>query len=72
MYKPALDKPYITLTCYPYEDESSVNTRITFDVMEKDLLLGEVLEVLENFLKAAGYHFGKGEALTVEKDELSD
>ena len=34
---PQLDKPYIQLICHPYEHETSVNTRIMIDVMQKDL-----------------------------------
>jgi hypothetical protein len=63
--KLALDKPYITLTCNPYEHDTSVNTRITFDVMEKDLSRDEMIEVCENFMKAMGYNFAPHEALDV-------
>ena len=58
--KPALDKPYITLICNPYEYESSVNTRVTIDVMEKDLSRDDMLEVLEGFMKAMGYNMEDG------------
>jgi len=58
--KPALDKPYITLICNPYEHESSVNTRVTIDVMEKDLSRDDILEVLEGFMKAMGYSMEGG------------
>jgi len=58
--KPALDKPYITLICNPYEYESSVNTRVTIDVMEKDLSRDDILEVLEGFMKAMGYSMEGG------------
>ena len=64
--KLATDKPYITLICNPYEYESSVNTRITIDVMEKDLSRDDMVEVLEGFMKAMGYHFDKGEHLGYE------
>ena len=64
--KPALDKPYITLTCNPYEHDTSVNTRITIEVMEKDLSRDEMIDVFENFLKAIGYHFNHGEHLGIE------
>jgi len=66
-YKPALDKPYITLVCNPYECESSVNTRLTIEVMEKDLTRDEMVGVLEEFLKAIGYTFDKGEHLGYER-----
>ncbi len=66
MNKPALDKPYITLTCNPYEHDTSVNTRITIEVMEKDLSRDEMIEVLENFMKSIGYNFQPHEALGIE------
>lgn len=66
MIKPALDKPYITLICNPYEDASSTNTRIVIDVMEKDLSRDDMIEVLEDFMKAIGYHFDQGEHLGIE------
>lgn len=64
--KPALDKPYITLTCNPYEDETSVNTRLTIEVMEKDLTRDDMIQVCEDFMKAIGYHFNKREHLGIE------
>ena len=42
--KPALDKPYITLTCNPYEHDTSVNTRLTIEVMEKDLSRDDMIK----------------------------
>ncbi len=66
MIKPALDKPYITLICNPYEDASSTNTRIVIDVMEKDLSRDDMIGVLEDFMKAIGYHFDQGEHLGIE------
>lgn len=66
MIKPALDKPYITLICNPYEDASSTNTRIVIDVMEKDLSRDDMIGVLEDFMKAIGYHFNQGEHLGIE------
>jgi hypothetical protein len=65
-YKPALDKPYITLVCNPYECESSTNTRVTIEVMEKDLSRDDMVEVLEQFMKAIGYTFDEGEHLGYE------
>lgn len=62
----ALDKPYIQLICHPYEHESSVNTRITIDVMQKDLSRDDVVEVLEGFMKAMGYSFSEKESLCIE------
>lgn len=65
-HKPADEKPYITLTCNPYEDKSSTNTRITIDVMEKDLSKDDMIEVLEKFMISMGYHFSEGEHLGIE------
>ena len=62
----ALDKPYIKLICHPYEHESSVNTRVTIDVMQKDLSRDDMLEVLEGFMKAIGYTFTDKESLCIE------
>ena len=64
--KPALTEPFITLTCNPYEHDTSVNTRITIEVMEKDLSRDEMIDVFENFMKAIGYHFNHGEHLGIE------
>lgn len=63
---PQLDKPYIQLICHPYEHETSVNTRITIDVMQKDLKRDDIVEVLEGFMKAMGYGFSDGESLCIE------
>jgi hypothetical protein len=62
----SIDKPYIQLICNPYEHESSVNTRITIDVMQKDLTRDDVVEVLEDFMKAMGYSFSSKESLCIE------
>jgi len=62
----ALDKPYIQLICHPYEHETSVNTRITIDVMQKDLSRDDMLKVFQDFLKAMGYSLGVKEYLTIE------
>lgn len=63
---PALDKPYMSLICNPYEHSSSVNTRVTIDVMQKDLSRDDMLEVLEGFMKAMGYHFSDKESLCID------
>lgn len=65
MDKPATEKPYITLVCNPYEHETSVNTRITIDVMQKDLSRTEIVEVLESFIKAMGYSMDSDEVLDI-------
>ncbi len=62
----SLDKPYIQLICHPYEHPTSVNTRVTIDVMQKDLSRDEMLDVLEGFMKAIGYPFSESEYLTTE------
>jgi hypothetical protein len=66
MIHPALDKPYIQLICHPYEHETSVNTRITIDVMQKDLSRDDMLQVFQDFLKAMGYSLDVKEYLTIE------
>lgn len=66
MSKPATDKPYITLTCNPYEHDTSVNTRITIEVMEKDLSRYDMIQVCEDFMKAMGYNFSQHEVLGIE------
>ena len=63
----ALDKPYIQLICHPYEHESSVNTRVTIDVMQKNLSRDDMVEIFETFMKAMGYHFSEKEFLTIEE-----
>lgn len=65
-YNKAEDKPYMQLICNPYEHESSVNTRVTIDVMQKDISRDEMLEVFEGFMKAIGFHFAKHEYITIE------
>lgn len=50
----------------PYEHDTSVNTRVTIDVMEKDLSRDQMIEVCENFMKAIGYSFADHEALGIE------
>ena len=63
---PATEKPYMQLICHPYEHNSSVNTRVTIDVMQKDLSRDDMLEVLEGFMKAVGYNFSNKESLCIE------
>ena len=64
--KPALNKPYITLTCNPYEHDTSLNTRLTIEVMEKDLSRDDMIQVCEDFMKAMGYRFEPHEVLGIE------
>jgi hypothetical protein len=54
------------LICHPYEHSSSVNTRVTIDVMQKDLSRDDMLQVLEDFMKAMGYSFSEKESLCIE------
>ena len=68
MNNPATEKPYIQLICNPYEHITSVNTRITIDVMQKDLSRDDMLEVFETFMKSMGYHFSEKENLTIDID----
>ena len=63
---PATEKPYIQLICHSYEHDSSVNTRITVDVMQKDLSRDDMVQVLEDFMKAMGYRFSNKESLCIE------
>ncbi len=62
----AEDKPYIQLICHPYEHSTSVNTRVTIDVMQKDLSRDDMLQVFQDFLRALGYHLGDKEYLTID------
>ena len=66
MNNPALEKPYITLTCNPYEHETSLNTRVTIDVMQKNLSRDDMVEIFETFMKAMGYSFSEKESLCIE------
>jgi hypothetical protein len=63
---PAADKPYMQLICHPYEHGSSINTRVTIDVMQKDLSRDDMLQVFESFMKAMGYQFSEKESLCIE------
>ena len=65
---PQLEKPYIQLICHPYEHETSVNTRVTIDVMQKDLSRDDLCEVFESFMKSMGYGFSSNESLGILVD----
>ena len=65
-HKPAEEKPYIILICNPYEDASSTNTRLTIEVMEKDLSRDDMIKVCEDFMISMGYHFSEHEHLGIE------
>ena len=65
--------PYEQLTCNEYRHGDVVNTRVTIDVMQRDLTRDEVLEVFESFLKVMGYHISSKEALCIvdiDHDEI--
>lgn len=67
---PPTDTPYIQLICHPYGHETSVNTRITIDVMQKDLMRDDMVAVLQDFMKAMGYNFSDGESLCIEHEHV--
>jgi hypothetical protein len=67
MIHPASDKPYVQLICHPYEHVTSINTRITIDVMQKELSRDDMVEVFEGFMKAMGYSFSDKESLCIEE-----
>ena len=67
MIHPASDKPYVQLICHPYEHVTSISTRITIDVMQKDLSRDDMVEVFEGFMKAMGYSFSDKESLCIEE-----
>ena len=62
---PALETPYLKLVCNPYEHHTSVNTRVTFEVMQKDLTRDDMVQVCEDFMKAIGYTFSSKECLDI-------
>ena len=63
-----MKEEYIQLICNPYGDDSSVNTRVTIDIMDRDISRDELIEVLDKFVRAIGYHFKDGECLGIEKE----
>ena len=65
----ATEQPYIQLICHPYEHRTSINTRVTIDVMQKDLSRDDLCEVFEGFMKAMGYHISDKESLCIEAVE---
>ena len=67
MNNPATEKPYIQLICNPYEHSTSVNTRVTIDVMQRDVSREEMLEVVGQFMKACGYYFSEKESVCIEE-----
>lgn len=62
----ATKEPYMEFICNPYEHETSVNTRVKIEVMQKDLSRDDMIQVLEDFMKAVGYRFGDKECLGIE------
>lgn len=65
MINPATEKPYMVLVCNPYEHSTSINTRVTMEVMQKDLSRDDMVQVCEDFMKAIGYSFSSNECLDV-------
>lgn len=65
-FKQETDKPYIQLICNPYEHHTSVDTRVTIDVMQKDLSRDDLCEVFQCFMKSMGYHFKENESVCIE------
>ena len=63
-----MKEEYIQLICNPYGDDSSVNTRVTIDIMDRDISRDELIEVLDKFVRAIGYHFKSDECLGIEKE----
>ena len=63
-----MKEEYIQLICNPYGDDSSVNTRVTIDIMDRDISRDELIEVLDKFVRAIGYQFKDNECLGIEKE----
>lgn len=63
-----MKEEYIQLICNPYGHESSVNTRVTIDIMDRDISRDELIEVLDKFMRTIGYHFKDDEFLGIEKE----
>ena len=54
------------MICHPYEANFRlISPRVTIDIMEKDITRDELVQVLEDFIKAAGYNL-TDEQLTIE------
>jgi hypothetical protein len=62
-----LDRPYVQFICHPYECpiNSSVNTRVTYDIMQKDIRRDDMLEHFQYFMQAVGYHFDADEHIAI-------
>jgi len=67
----ALETPYYQFINNPYECalNSSINNRVTFDIMDKDLSRHDMIEQFEYFLKACGFHFAPGESIDIVTQE---
>lgn len=64
--------PHYQFICHPYSCalSSSVNNKVTFDVMDRDLSRDELLEQFAYFMKACGYHISPDECISIiEVDE---
>jgi len=62
-----LDRPYVQFICHPYHCEfgSSVNNRVTYDIVQKDISRDDMLEQFQYFMKAVGYHFDTDEHIVI-------
>lgn len=67
MIRPASDNPHIQFICHPYECSfnSSVNNRVTYDIVQRDISRDELLEQFQYFMKAMGYHFDTDETIAI-------
>ena len=60
-----MKEEYIQLICNPYGDDSSVNTRVTIDIMDRDISRDELIEVL-----AMCSYMGGGPSITFSTKAL--
>ncbi len=62
-----LDKAHIQFICHPYKCSfnSSVNNRVTYDIVQRDISRDELLEQFQYFMKGMGYHFDTDETIAI-------
>lgn len=60
-------RPYVQFICHPHEClwSTSINSRVTYDIMEKDVSREDMLEQFQYFMSAMGYHFDTNETITI-------
>jgi hypothetical protein len=60
-------KPRYEFIAHPYKCEygSSVNTEIRHTILDRDISLGEILDELTTFLRAAGYQIDENYHLDI-------